>query len=42
VAGHVREHIALLDAIVVGDEATASALTLAHVCGFETAIRALL
>ncbi|WP_285029571.1 GntR family transcriptional regulator [Mycolicibacterium sp. lyk4-40-TYG-92] len=42
VAGHVREHIELLEAIVGGDEATAAALTLAHVCGFEKAIRALL
>lgn len=42
VAGHVREHIELLEAIAGGDEATAAALTLAHVCGFEAAIRALL
>ncbi|KIU15258.1 GntR family transcriptional regulator [Mycolicibacterium llatzerense] len=42
VAGHVREHIELLDAVVVGDEAKAAALTLAHVTGFEAAIRALL
>lgn len=42
VAGHVREHIELLEAIVSGDESTAAALTLAHVCGFEAAIRALL
>ncbi|MUL64106.1 GntR family transcriptional regulator [Mycobacterium sp. CBMA 234] len=42
VASHVREHIELLDAIVRGDEATAAALTLDHVCGFEAAIRALL
>ncbi|MGX9674280.1 GntR family transcriptional regulator [Mycobacterium sp. HM-7] len=42
VAGHVREHIELLEAIVGGDEATAAALTLDHVCGFEKAIRALL
>lgn len=42
VAGHVREHAELLEAIVEGDEATAAALTLAHVCGFEAAIRALL
>ena len=42
VAGHVREHIELLEAIVGGDEATAAALTLAHVSGFEAAIRALL
>ena len=42
VAGHVREHVALLAAIVAGDERSAAALTLAHVTGFEKAIRALL
>lgn len=42
VAGHVREHVALLEAIIAGDEATAADLTLAHVIGFEKAIRALL
>lgn len=42
VAGHVREHVALMEAIVAGDEATAADLALAHVNGFETAIRALL
>ncbi|MBX7448169.1 GntR family transcriptional regulator [Mycolicibacterium sp. 3033] len=42
VVTHVREHIALLDAIVAGDSETASALTLSHVTGFEQAIRALL
>jgi DNA-binding GntR family transcriptional regulator len=42
VASHVREHEALLRAIVDGDESTASSLTLAHVAGFEKAIRALL
>jgi len=42
VAHHVREHIALLEAIIDGDESTAAALTLAHVSGFESAIRALL
>ncbi|WP_068279763.1 GntR family transcriptional regulator [Aldersonia kunmingensis] len=42
IAGHVREHLALLDAILVGDEATAAALTLAHVTGFERAVRAVL
>lgn len=42
VAGHVREHIALMEAIVAGDESTAAELTLAHVAGFESAIRALL
>ena len=39
VASHVREHVALLRAIVDGDENTASSLTLAHVAGFEKAIR---
>lgn len=42
VASHVREHIELLDAIVAGDAESAAALTLAHVTGFEQAIRALL
>ncbi|KAA0099499.1 GntR family transcriptional regulator [Mycolicibacterium sp. P1-18] len=42
VASHVREHVALLDAIVAGDEAAAANLTLKHVTGFERAIRALL
>ncbi|HEY5843817.1 MAG TPA: GntR family transcriptional regulator [Mycobacterium sp.] len=42
VAGHVREHVALMDAIVAGDEAAAAELTLAHVVGFEKAIRAVL
>jgi len=42
VASHVREHIELLEAIVAGDEKAAAELTLAHVTGFEKAIRALL
>jgi DNA-binding GntR family transcriptional regulator len=42
VASHVREHAALLEAIVAGDDETAATLTLAHVTGFEAAIRALL
>jgi hypothetical protein len=42
VASHVREHVALLRAITDGDADTASALTLAHVAGFEKAIRNLL
>lgn len=42
VADHVREHAELLKAIVDGDAETASALTLAHVVGFEQAIRTLL
>lgn len=42
VASHVREHVALLEAIVAGDETAAADLTLAHVTGFEREIRALL
>ncbi|MBB5912190.1 DNA-binding GntR family transcriptional regulator [Nocardia transvalensis] len=42
VAGHVREHAGLLRAIVSGDADTASSLALAHVTGFEQAIRNLL
>ena len=38
----IREHIALLQAIVAGDEKAAAELTLSHVVGFERAIRALL
>ena len=42
VADHVREHVALLRAIVDGDEETAAALSLAHIEGFEQAIREIL
>ncbi|MDJ0392896.1 GntR family transcriptional regulator [Rhodococcus sp. G-MC3] len=42
VAHHVREHEALLRAIASGDETAAAELTLAHVDGFETAVRNLL
>jgi DNA-binding GntR family transcriptional regulator len=42
VARHVREHVALLHAIIAGDETAAAELTLAHVAGFEKEIRALL
>jgi DNA-binding GntR family transcriptional regulator len=42
VGEHVREHVSLLKAIVAGDEETAAALTLAHIEGFEKAIRAIL
>jgi DNA-binding GntR family transcriptional regulator len=42
VAGHVREHVGLIETIVSGDESGAAELTLAHVTGFERAIRALL
>lgn len=41
-AGHVGEHAALLEAIVAGDAETAARLALAHVTGFEQAVRALL
>ncbi|MEU4344914.1 GntR family transcriptional regulator [Nocardia sp. NPDC023852] len=40
VTGHVREHVELLHAIVDGDDAAASELALAHVLGFEQAVRA--
>ena len=42
VGEHVREHVDLLHAIVAGDEDKAAELTLAHVEGFEQAIRKLL
>jgi DNA-binding GntR family transcriptional regulator len=42
VASHVREHAPLLRAIIDGDADRAAELTLAHVVGFETEIRALL
>lgn len=42
VAGHVREHAALIEAIVDGAEDLAAELTLAHVAGFERAVRAVL
>lgn len=42
VASHVKEHVPLLQAIVDGDVETAASLTLAHVTGFEQAIRELL
>jgi DNA-binding GntR family transcriptional regulator len=41
-AGHVDEHVPLLTAIIEGDAEKAAALTLEHVAGFETAIRALI
>jgi len=41
-AGHVDEHVPLLTAIIEGDAEKAAALTLEHVTGFETAIRALI
>lgn len=41
-AGHVNEHLPLLTAIIEGDARKAADLTLDHVTGFETAIRALI
>ncbi|QRP50878.1 GntR family transcriptional regulator [Amycolatopsis sp. FDAARGOS 1241] len=41
-AGHVNEHLPLLTAIIEGDAKKAADLTLDHVTGFETAIRALI
>ncbi|MCU1679577.1 MAG: GntR family transcriptional regulator [Amycolatopsis sp.] len=41
-AGHVNEHVPLLTAIIEGDAEKAAELTLAHVLGFERAIRALI
>lgn len=38
-AGHVREHAILLEAIADGDADTAASLALAHVTSFERAIR---
>lgn len=40
--GHVHEHADLLRAVVAGEEERAAELALAHVVGFEKAIRALL
>jgi DNA-binding GntR family transcriptional regulator len=40
--GHVHEHADLLRAVVAGEEEKAAELALAHVVGFEKAIRALL
>lgn len=42
VAGHVKEHAALLDAIVAGEDETAARLALEHVVGFERAVRGVL
>lgn len=41
-AGHVREHVALLEAVVRGEAEHAAALALEHVLGFERAVRDLL
>jgi DNA-binding GntR family transcriptional regulator len=42
VAGHVGEHVALLEAIFEGDADKAGRLALEHVVGFERAVRAVL
>ncbi|HXF02279.1 MAG TPA: GntR family transcriptional regulator [Arthrobacter sp.] len=42
VAGHITEHVELLDAIVDGDADRASSLALEHITSFETTIRAVL
>ncbi|ASN40438.1 GntR family transcriptional regulator [Paeniglutamicibacter terrestris] len=42
VAGHIEEHVDLLDAIVAGNAATAETLALAHITSFEQTIRAVL
>jgi DNA-binding GntR family transcriptional regulator len=42
IAGHVGEHVALLDAIVAGEDEKAGRLALEHVVGFERAVRAVL
>ena len=42
VAGHITEHVELLDSIVDGDADLASRLALEHITGFEKAIRAVL
>jgi DNA-binding GntR family transcriptional regulator len=41
-AGHVGEHVALLEAIVAGEAEEASRLALEHVTGFEETVRAVL
>jgi len=38
-AGHIRDHAELLEAIADGDGDAASRLALEHVTGFEQAIR---
>jgi DNA-binding GntR family transcriptional regulator len=42
IAGHVGEHVALLEAIVDGEAEKAGRLALEHVVGFERAVRAVL
>lgn len=41
-AGHVGEHVDLLEAIVAGDEDEAARLAAVHVAGFEETVRAVL
>lgn len=38
-AGHIGEHVPLLEAIIAGESERAAQLALEHVIGFETAIR---
>ncbi|MGB9033268.1 MAG: GntR family transcriptional regulator [Paeniglutamicibacter sp.] len=42
VAGHIEEHVDLLEAIVAGDAEAAEAMALAHITSFEQTIRAVL
>ncbi|MFT4471676.1 GntR family transcriptional regulator [Arthrobacter sulfonylureivorans] len=42
VAGHITEHVQLLDSIVDGDADRAAELALEHIAGFEKTIRAVL
>jgi len=42
IAGHVGEHVTLLEAIVEGEAEKAAQLALEHVVGFERAVRAVL
>jgi DNA-binding GntR family transcriptional regulator len=42
VAGHITEHVELLDSIVDGDAERASSLALEHITSFEKTIRAVL
>ncbi|GAA4380528.1 GntR family transcriptional regulator [Paeniglutamicibacter cryotolerans] len=42
VAGHIEEHVQLLDVIVAGEADRAAELALAHIAGFERTIRAVL
>ena len=42
VAGHIEEHVGLLDAIVAGQADQAESMALAHITSFEQTIRAVL